>query len=121
MAQASAREISNGIVQMYSQKSSRILDDITTDDFIFWDNVDTRNKPKSVIMAEFDQYISQFKSVDANVLRLEELSDGFLQQHVVIGTLQNNQAAKDHHACLIVRTRDGKVSRIDEYCDSAAG
>ena len=121
MGYGNARELSDRIVQMYSQRSSRILDDIATPDFRFWDNVDAIDKSRDVIKAEFDQYIGQFKSVYVTVLRMEELHDGFLQQYVVSATRHDDRATRDRHVCLVVRTRDGKISRIDEYCDSAVG
>lgn len=113
---ATAAELGQGIAEMYSRRSSANLVDMASDDFVFWDNIEARDKPLNVIAAEFDLYIDQFKSVDVAILRLEELSDGFLQQYVVRAMLPDGQPTPDHHVCLIVKTRGGKVVRIDEYC-----
>jgi ketosteroid isomerase-like protein len=52
------------------------------------------------------------------VLRVEALSDGFLQQHVLEATLPDGTAwAMD--ACVVVRMKDGLIVRLDEYIDSA--
>ena len=52
------------------------------------------------------------------VLRVEPLSDGYLQQHVLEATLPDGTAwAMD--ACVVVRMKDGLITRLDEYLDSA--
>jgi ketosteroid isomerase-like protein len=52
------------------------------------------------------------------VLRREALSDGFLQQHVLEATLPDGTAWK-MSACVVVKVKDGLVTRLDEYLDSA--
>jgi len=52
------------------------------------------------------------------VLRVEPLSDGFMQQHVLEATLPDGTAwAMD--ACVVVRMKRGLITRVDEYIDSA--
>jgi uncharacterized protein len=43
---------------------------------------------------------------------------GFVQQHVLTGTL-NNGAAFRMPACIVVRVADGLITRLDEYLDTA--
>ncbi|WP_328634392.1 nuclear transport factor 2 family protein [Streptomyces sp. NBC_00356] len=52
------------------------------------------------------------------VVRRARLDDGILQQHVLHGTLPGG-AAVTLHAAMYVRIEDGRISRIDEYLDSA--
>ncbi len=52
------------------------------------------------------------------VLSREALKDGFLQQHVLEATLPDGTAWA-MPACVVVRMKDGKVTRLDEYLDSA--
>ena len=52
------------------------------------------------------------------VLRREALPDGFLQQHVLEATLPDG-ARWGLDACVIVRMKDGLITRLDEYLDSA--
>ncbi|CAM3111389.1 SnoaL-like domain-containing protein [Prescottella defluvii] len=52
-------------------------------------------------------------------IRRYTLPDGFAQQHVVRGTLPGH-GPLEVPASLFVRVEDGRVSRIDEYVDSAA-
>jgi ketosteroid isomerase-like protein len=52
------------------------------------------------------------------LLRREILPDGWVQQHVVEGTLPNGVEVS-MHACCLVTMRDGRISRIEEYLDPA--
>jgi uncharacterized protein len=51
------------------------------------------------------------------VIRLEALSDGFVQQHVLEASLPGG-GTWSLDACVIVRVRDGLIARLDEYLDS---
>jgi ketosteroid isomerase-like protein len=52
------------------------------------------------------------------VLMREALKDGFVQQHVLEATLPGGSAWA-MPACVIVRMKDGRITRLDEYLDSA--
>jgi ketosteroid isomerase-like protein len=52
------------------------------------------------------------------VSRREVLSDGFMQQHVLEANLPDG-TAWSMPACVIVRAKDGRITRLDEYLDSA--
>ena len=52
------------------------------------------------------------------VLRREALPDGFVQQHVLEATLPDGKPWK-LDACVVVRVKDGRIVRLDEYLDSA--
>ncbi|MBB5684951.1 hypothetical protein [Sphingobium boeckii] len=112
----SVKDIGDGLLRMYRQKSAKFLIDVATDDCVFWDNVDAIDKSIEQIRAEFDLHVGQFKHADARSVRLEELSDGFLQQYVVEAKLNCGSKAKDQHVCLIVKLRDARIARIEEYC-----
>ena len=52
------------------------------------------------------------------ILSRDALADGFVQQHVLEATLPDGTAWA-MPACVVVRMKDGKVTRLDEYLDSA--
>jgi ketosteroid isomerase-like protein len=52
------------------------------------------------------------------IVRREALADGFFQQHIVEATLPDG-TAWSMPACLVVKVSDGKITRLDEYLDSA--
>ncbi len=53
-----------------------------------------------------------------NVVR-QPTPTGFVEQHVLRGTTRSG-APIDLHACLVVTVVAGRISRVDEYLDSAA-
>jgi ketosteroid isomerase-like protein len=52
------------------------------------------------------------------VVRREALKDGFVQQHVLEATLPDGTAWA-MPACVVVTVKDGLITRLDEYLDSA--
>jgi ketosteroid isomerase-like protein len=53
-----------------------------------------------------------------DVVRREELPGGYVQQHVLRGIAPDGSELRVP-ACLIVSIADGRITRIDEYLDSA--
>ncbi len=53
-----------------------------------------------------------------DVVRRDELPDGYVQQHVLRGVAPDGSELRVP-ACMIVTVRRGCISRIDEYLDSA--
>ena len=48
-----------------------------------------------------------------------EIPGGLVQQHRLCGTFADGTAMPDLYACLVIMVSDGKITRIDEYFDSA--
>ncbi len=53
-----------------------------------------------------------------DVVRREEITDGYVQQHVLRGVAPDGSELRVP-ACMIVTVRSGRITRIDEYLDSA--
>lgn len=53
-----------------------------------------------------------------DVVRREVLPNGFLQQHVLRGRLNNGEAFA-MSACVICTVVDGRITRLEEYLDTA--
>ena len=54
------------------------------------------------------------------VQRREVIPNGFVQQHILSATLPNGEPWQ-MDACVVVSLENGKIKRLDEYLDSAAG
>ena len=52
--------------------------------------------------------------------RLDVFPGGFVQQHVLRATRVRDGAKVALAACIVCRVADGKITRLDEYFDSAA-
>ncbi|MCC7363299.1 MAG: nuclear transport factor 2 family protein [Dehalococcoidia bacterium] len=52
-------------------------------------------------------------------VRRQASEEGFIQQHVLRGTNRKGHPV-EVPACVVARVSDGRITRIDEYIDSAA-
>ena len=83
-----------------------------------WHNSDGVEQTVDQNMKVLDWFIRTLPDRNYRVLRVEALPDGFLQQHVLEATMPDGSTwAMD--ACVVVRMKDGKIVRLDEYIDSA--
>lgn len=53
-----------------------------------------------------------------DIVRRAPAPDGVLQQHILRGRLPNGAEA-ELHAAMYLQVRDGHITRIEEYLDSA--
>ena len=51
--------------------------------------------------------------------RVEVFASGFVQQHVLQGTRKHDNVRVELPACIVCAVKDGKITRLDEYFDSA--
>ena len=52
--------------------------------------------------------------------RVAVFRDGFVHQHVLRGTRKHDGVRLALPACIVCEVKDGKITRLDEYFDSAA-
>lgn len=52
------------------------------------------------------------------LVRLQSLPNGYLQQHVLRGTMENGTEVA-LHACAICTVEDGRITALEEYLDPA--
>lgn len=51
--------------------------------------------------------------------RVEVFPAGFVQQHVLQGVRKHDNVRVELPACIVCAVKDGKITRLDEYFDSA--
>jgi ketosteroid isomerase-like protein len=51
--------------------------------------------------------------------RVSVFPEGFVQQHVLRGTRSHDGVRVALPACIVCEVKDGKITRLDEYFDSA--
>ena len=89
-----------------------------TEDARIWHNYDDHEQTVDENMKVLGWMVKNCRSRKYEILRLEEIAGGYLQQHILrIETNSGNQLAM--HACVVVTLEDGKVKRIEEYLDPA--
>ena len=82
----------------------------------FWHNYDDVEQTVEDNLKILDWMIRKLPQRAYRIVRREALPDGWLQQHVLEGTLVDGRSMQ-MHACCVIRLRDGLISRIEEYLD----
>lgn len=88
------------------------------DDAAIWHNNDGVTQTVEQNMAVLGWFIAKLPGRHYRVVRRVALPDGFLQQHVLEATLPDG-TRWEMPACVIVRIENGRITRLDEYLDSA--
>ncbi len=83
-----------------------------------WHNIDHIEQTVDQNLKSLAWFVRTLPDRTYRVQRIAPLPNGFLQQHVLEATLPNGERwAMD--ACVVVRVENGKITRLDEYLDSA--
>jgi ketosteroid isomerase-like protein len=85
-----------------------------------WHNTDNIEQTVDQNMKVLDWFIRTLPDRNYRIVRREALKDGFLQQHVLEATLPDGTKWK-MDACCVIKVENGRITRLDEYMDSAAG
>ena len=83
-----------------------------------WHNHDGLEQTVDENMRSMKWFVRTLPDRRYRVSRVEALPDGFVQQHVLEATLPDG-APWAMDACVVVRMKDGLITRLDEYIDSA--
>ena len=85
-----------------------------------WHNTDDVEQTIDQNAKVLEWFIRTLPDRNYRVIRRETLKDGFVQQHVLEATLPDG-TSWHMFACCVIRMADGKITRLDEYLDSAQG
>ena len=94
------------------------LREIYAPDAVIWHNDDLVEQPVEEnlkVLAGLHRVVSGLRY---DIVRRVTAPDGVLQQHVLRGHLPNG-AEVELHAAMYLQVRDGRITRIEEYLDSA--
>lgn len=93
--------------------------EIYAPDARIWHNHDGREQGREDNLKVLGWMVKTFKARKYLVRDLQPTPEGFVQQHVLEAeTLDGRQLRLP--ACLVVAVKDGRITRLDEYFDSAA-
>jgi ketosteroid isomerase-like protein len=95
------------------------LADIYAPDGVIWHNTDNREQTvadNQRVLAAMDKHVVDRKYTDR---RVHVFDGGVVQQHVLRGTKRSTGEPVELKAVVVVLVEDGKITRLDEYFDSA--
>ena len=82
-----------------------------------WHNFDGVTQTAEENLAVLQWVTTHIHGLRYDDVRRQTTPDGFVQQHVLRGTVGNGVAV-EIPACIVVTIRDGRITRLDEYIDS---
>ena len=82
-----------------------------------WHNFDGATQSADENLAVLQWVTTTIRGLRYEDVRRQATADGFVQQHVLRGTMPDG-AAVEIPACIVVTIRDGRIARLDEYLDS---
>ena len=87
-------------------------------DLVVWHNFDELDQPREANLATLAGLIARISERRYERRRLNVFEGGFVQQHVLTG-VRRDGARVSLPGVLVGRVRDGRITRLDEYLDSA--
>ena len=88
-------------------------------DAVIWHNNDGRETTVDENLRVLGWMATKVRDKRYGEIRRQETDNGYVQQHVLRGIAPNGESF-EVAACLVVEVRDGRITRLDEYLDSAA-
>jgi ketosteroid isomerase-like protein len=85
-----------------------------------WHNTDGLEQGPEDNRLTLQGLVGHFSDRRYDARRLQVFPGGFVQQHVLRATRNRDGAKVELAACLVCQVADGRITRLDEYFDSAA-
>ena len=92
--------------------------EIYAPDAVIWHNDDLIEQPVEENLKVLQGLHRAVSGLRYDVVRRAAAPDGVLQQHVLRGWLPDGTEV-ELHAAMYLQVRDGRITRIEEYLDSA--
>lgn len=96
--------------------------DVYAPDAVIWHNhdlVETTVERNAKLLAKMGEWVADRRYTDR---RIHTFPGGAVQQHVLRGTRRSTGEEVALHACVVIAVGDdGRITRLDEYIDSAEG
>jgi ketosteroid isomerase-like protein len=112
-------EVARRLMQAIEQGDVAAVAELYADDMVGWRSFDRRELGKKSMVRVIEWLAKEVRDVHYEAIRVEPTPKGYVQQHVLHATAPDGTHV-EAPACLVVEVRGGRISRLDEYIDSAA-
>jgi len=119
MSADAIRKLANDFLDAIEHGDIETVQSIYAPDAVVWHNTDNIAQPVAdnlATLANFIKFVPQRRYTDR---RIEAFDGGFVDQHLLKGRLASGKEVS-MAACLICKVVNGRITRLDEYFDSAA-
>ncbi len=94
------------------------LDAVFAPEALFWQNFAGREIPKSEFLPGFASLAARVPDLHFEDVRRTGTPTGFVEQHTLAGTAPSGEPFAIR-GCFVVTVREGRITRLNEYLDSA--
>ena len=113
-----ALDLGEALMAAISAGDIEALRGIYAPDAVIWHNNDGVEQSVDDNLRVLQWVVRHIGNLRYEDIRRQRTDNGFVQQHVLRGTAPNGQPL-EIRACLICRVRDGRITRLEEYLDTA--
>ena len=118
MPYESIRQLAEHFFNAIEQGDLEAVRAIYAPDAIVWHNTDGVASPVSDNLKTLENFIKHVPQRHYTRRRLDVFEGGFVEQHLLKGKLADGREVS-LNACIVCRVREGRITRLDEYFDSA--
>jgi len=118
MTAPSHLQIAKRLIDAVAAGDIEAVRNIYARDAVIWHNNDGVMQSVDENLAVLAWVVKHISNLRYDDIRRHATPTGFVEQHVLHGTLPNGNALSVP-ACLVCTVEDGRITRLDEYFDSA--
>jgi len=115
----STRQLAEHFFSAIERGDLEAVRNIYAHDAIIWHNTDNASVTAEENLEALDSFINNVPERHYTRRRLDVFDGGFVEQHLLKAKLKNGKEVS-LAACVVCKVREGKITRLDEYFDSAA-
>jgi ketosteroid isomerase-like protein len=116
MSNSSTLQLARRFVRALNEKDEVAIREIYSPEVRIWHNFDGKYQTIDENLKGMYWIHKRLSAIDYDVVRLIELPDGYLQEHVLRGKLPSGESFA-MPACVICTVQDGRVVSLREYLD----
>ena len=112
-----ATEVARKFVAALNVADADAVREAYAPDARIWHNFDDKSQTVDENIETMHWVHSKLSKLDYDVQRLMPIPGGFLQQHILRGTLASGDAFA-MHACVICKVENGRITELEEYLET---
>jgi ketosteroid isomerase-like protein len=113
------RALANKLFDGIESGKVSVLREVYAPDVAIWHNTDLVTQTVDDNVKTLEGFIADIDKRRYEDRRLDVFPGGFVQQHKLTGARKDGKAVS-LHACIVCKVKNGRITRLDEYFDSAA-
>jgi len=113
------RALANKLFDGIESGNVAVLREVYAPDVEIWHNTDLLVQTVDDNVRTLEGFVGRISERRYEDRRLDVFPGGFVQQHKLTGVRKDGQPVA-LHACLVCKVKNGRITRLDEYFDSAA-